>query len=216
MSPTLVCAPAPSRALSATETCHPEDAALLSRLREGDEAAYRTLVVTHGPRMLAVARRYLSSEEDAEDAVQSAFLLVFRFVDKFEGGSRLSTWLHRIVVNSALMKIRSRRAHPEAPLNVSDFHDGTIPEPATPMLLSPSDQMVREETHHRLLGAVERLPAELRAAARLHGLAGLTFTEAARVLGRSRARVRAAFDGARLALRSLLVPPVPVPVPVPA
>ena len=73
--------------------------------------------------------------------------------------------------------------------------------------------MTREETHHRLLRAVERLPTDLRAAARLHGLFGLTFTEASTVLGRSRARVREAFDGARLALGALLALPLPAAVP---
>src|SRR2546423_12545186 len=75
---------------------------LVALLRRGDEAAYETLVRTYGPRMLAVARRYVPTQEDAEDVLQSAFVLVFRFVQRFAGASKLSTWLHRILVNSAL------------------------------------------------------------------------------------------------------------------
>src|SRR5689334_6179968 len=89
-----------------------EEEELVVRLKAGDEAAFETLVRTHGPRMLAVARRYLSREADAQDALQDAFVNVVRAIGSFAGNSRLSTWLHRVVVNSALMKIRSARRQP--------------------------------------------------------------------------------------------------------
>ena len=63
--------------------------------------------------MLAVARRLLRSDDDAADAVQEAFVSAFRAINSFEGGARLSTWLHRIVVNAALMKLRTRARRPE-------------------------------------------------------------------------------------------------------
>ncbi|MFN2445670.1 MAG: sigma factor [Vicinamibacterales bacterium] len=70
---------------------------LLARLRAGDEAAFEELVRTQGRRLFAVARRLLATDDDAQDTVQDAFLSAFRNLDRFEGGSRLSTWLHRIV-----------------------------------------------------------------------------------------------------------------------
>jgi RNA polymerase sigma-70 factor, ECF subfamily len=188
------------------------DAALVAGLRAGDEAAYRTLVVTYGPRMLAVARRRLSSEEDAEDAVQSAFLLVFRFIDRFAGAARLSTWLHRIVVNCALMRIRSRDRHPELPLGGCGFEEESLPEPAAPVRLSPVDGIVARESRRRMLAAVDRLPSRDRAAVRIHSLAGLTLTETSKVLRRSRTHVQASLQSARPALlRSLACPLVSIP-----
>ena len=59
--------------------------------------------------MLATARRLVRTDEDARDVLQEAFLAAFRAFDSFAGAARLSTWLHRIVVNAALMKLRSRR-----------------------------------------------------------------------------------------------------------
>ena len=91
----------------------PEEKALLEALRAGDEAAYEKLVREHTGRMLSVARRFLREEDDARDAVQDAFVSAFRAIGNFEGGSRISTWLHRIVVNAALMKLRTRRRKPE-------------------------------------------------------------------------------------------------------
>ena len=82
----------------------------LARLRAGDEEACDALVHEYGGRMLAVARRILRCEEDAADAVQDAFVSAFAAIRRFRGGSSLYTWLHRIVVNACLMRLRSRPA----------------------------------------------------------------------------------------------------------
>ncbi len=88
------------------------DDALLAGLRNGDADAYESTVRAYGERMLAACRRLLGNEEDARDAVQEAFLAAFKAIGKFEGKSRLGTWLHRIAINAALMKLRSRQSRP--------------------------------------------------------------------------------------------------------
>ena len=67
----------------------------------------------HGGRLLSVARRFLGNNEDAEDAVQEAFIRAFKSIHTFEERAQLHTWLHRIVVNTALMKLRERRRKPQ-------------------------------------------------------------------------------------------------------
>ena len=98
---------APCEGVSASE------AEMLQRLRDGHEAAFEQLVQRFGGRMLSVARRLLGSEDDARDAVQEAFLAAFASIHDFNGTSMLSTWMHRIVVNAALMQLRRRRRKPE-------------------------------------------------------------------------------------------------------
>src|SRR5262245_5089129 len=88
------------------------DPALVERLRRGDGSAFENLLRRHTGRLLAVARRLLGNEEDARDVVQDAFLSAFRSIDRFDGQAALGTWLHRIAVNAALTKLRSRRRHP--------------------------------------------------------------------------------------------------------
>ena len=83
-----------------------DDQALLAALRAGHESAFETMVQLYGGRLLAVARRFTRNDEDAEDVLQSAYLSAFRALSNFEGACQLSTWLHRIVVNTALMKLR--------------------------------------------------------------------------------------------------------------
>ncbi len=76
-------------------------------------AAFTDLVTRYGGPMLAVARRILGNEEDARDCVQDALIAAAAKIEKFEGRSKLSTWLHRIVVNMALSQLRRRARRPE-------------------------------------------------------------------------------------------------------
>src|SRR5262249_36759129 len=85
---------------------------VLESLRRGDRDAFEDLVKRNAGHLLAVARRMLGNEADACDVVQDAMLSAFRAVGRFDGLSKLSTWLHRIVVNAALMKLRPRRRKP--------------------------------------------------------------------------------------------------------
>jgi RNA polymerase sigma-70 factor, ECF subfamily len=89
------------------------DAILLARLRSGEEYAYEDMVRRFGGRLLGTALRYLRSEDDAHDALQDTFLYAFRSIGNFKGDSQLSTWLHRIVINTSLMHLRARKRRPE-------------------------------------------------------------------------------------------------------
>ena len=90
-----------------------DEQALVSALRAGHEWAFEAMIRVYGGRLLSVARRFMRNDEDACDVVQSAYLSAFQALDEFKGACKLSTWLHRIVVNTALMRLRSRRRKPE-------------------------------------------------------------------------------------------------------
>ena len=85
------------------------EASLLERLRAGEQSAFEEWVRAETPRVLGTLRRILRNEEDAQDATQDAFLQAYRALGGFAGNSRLSTWLHRIAINAALMKFRVLR-----------------------------------------------------------------------------------------------------------
>src|SRR5690606_14449263 len=103
-----------------------DDAALIEGLKAGDEQVFETLVRSYGGRLLAVARRMLRNDEDARDVVQEAFINAFRKRDSFKGDAQISTWLHSIVVNTALMKLRTRRRKPETP--IEDYLPRFLPD----------------------------------------------------------------------------------------
>lgn len=182
---------------------------LLLGLRTGDAASFETLVRTHGPRMLAVARRFLRNEQDAQDAVQEAFLAAFKSLGGFEGGARLSTWLHRIVVNTALMRLRSRRARPEdsieevLPRFLEDGHHRSHP----PDWSESAQQLLeRREVRDFVRECIDRLPESYRTVLLLRDIEELDTGETAELLGIGESLVKVRLHRARQALRALLEP----------
>lgn len=187
----------------------PDEKALLDRLKAGDDAAYDELVRSHGGRLLAVARRFLRSEDDARDAVQDAFLSAFRSIDRFEGNARLSTWLHRIVVNASLMKLRTRRRKPEQSIEdlLPDYlEDGHLEAPASPWRPVDLDGAEREELRELLVRSIEALPEGYRNVLMLRDIEELDTEETAETMGISTGAVKTRLHRARQALRGLLAP----------
>jgi RNA polymerase sigma-70 factor (ECF subfamily) len=182
------------------------DSRLLEALRGGDGAAFEQLVRLYGGRMLAVARRMLRSEEDARDAVQEAFISAFKALDTFNGAAKLSTWLHRIVVNAALMRLRRQRRKPE------DSIDELLPrfdesgrwadEPA--MLNTPTELAERRETRELVRECIDRLPKSYRTVLLLRDIEELDTDETADALGMTASAVKTRLHRARQALRTLL------------
>src|SRR5687768_6093795 len=142
-----------------------DEAGLIALLRAGDESAYEQVVRTYGGRLLAVTRRILDSEEDARDVVQDAFLNAFKSVDRFEGNSKLSTWLHRIAVNAALMKLRTRKRKPEQSIEslLPGFMDDGHFEERFQSWEEPVDRALeREENRDLVRKQIDALPDSYR------------------------------------------------------
>lgn len=188
----------------------PESEALfVERLRSGDEQAFEELVWRFGGRLLATARHLLGRNGDAEDAVQEAFLSAFRGLDRFRGGSSLSTWLHRIVINAALMKLRGASRRPEASIEeyLPRFDEtGHHADPVAEWRVTPEAAMLSRQTRDRVRAAIEKLPPSYRAVLVLRDIEELSTEETAEVLSLTRTAVKVRLHRARLALRTLLVP----------
>ena len=180
------------------------DDVLVSRLQRGDEAAFEELVRSHGGRLLSVARRFLGSSEDAQDAVQEAFIRAFKAIHTFEERAQLQTWLHRILVNTALMKLRERRRKPEdsiddlLPTFASDGHQTVESRDWSDALLE------RKETAGMVRDAIAKLPEPYRIVLMLRDLEERDTAETARILGTTTTVVKVRLHRARQALRTLL------------
>jgi RNA polymerase sigma-70 factor (ECF subfamily) len=187
----------------------PDEQGLVQALRAGDPAAFETLVRTHGGRMLVVAKRMLRSEEDAQDAVQEALLAAFRSVDRFQGEARIATWLHRIVVNASLMKLRNRRRRPEDPIEPllpTFLEDGHPVKPAVDWRADPGADLDRKRTRALVRECIDRLPETYRTVLILRDIEELDTQEAAAVLEVTENAVKIRLHRARQALRTLLDP----------
>lgn len=185
------------------------EAGLLAALRSGDDAAFETLVRTYGGRMLAVSRRLMGNDEDARDALQDAFLSAFKALDRFDGKSQLGTWLHRIVVNASLMKLRTRRRKPER--RIDDFlprflEDEHQANPGEDWSETADLAAQRQETRDLIRSCIDQLPESYRTVLLLRDIEEWDTETTARQLGVTVAVVKTRLHRARQALRTLLDP----------
>jgi RNA polymerase sigma-70 factor (ECF subfamily) len=187
------------------------DALLIAGLQSGDSSAFERLLREYGPRLLRLARRLLVNEEDARDALQDSMVAVYRSIGKFESTSALSTWLHRIVVNTALMRLRAKRRRPEE--DIEDYlprflEDGHQREPSTPWTESADQVLEREELRTAVREAIEKLPDAYRIVLQLRDIEELSTAETAEILGTTNNVVKIRLHRARQALRKMLDAPM--------
>jgi RNA polymerase sigma-70 factor (ECF subfamily) len=186
-----------------------DDAAILERIRAGDEHAFADLVRRDAGRLLAVTRRILNNEDDAREAVHEAFIAAYRARDQFQAASRLSTWLHRIAINTALMKLRARKRRPEEAID--DLLPRFLPDghhvERFRAWTEPADVAIaRRETAALVQTTIQRLPESLRTVLILRDIEGLSTDETAALVGTTPNAVKIRLHRARLALRTLLAP----------
>jgi RNA polymerase sigma-70 factor (ECF subfamily) len=188
-------------------TADVDDARLLAGLRAGDERAYEELVRLHGGRLLAVALSFLRNEDDARDAVQSAYLSAFRALPSFEGHCRVSTWLHRIVVNHALMKLRARSRRPEESIDAllpGFAEDGHHVQQFSRDDLPADHLLEREETRAVVRECIAQLPEHHRSILIMRDIEDVSTAEVAAQFGITSNAVKIRLHRARQALATLL------------
>ena len=172
---------------------------------------YETLVRQETGRLLATVRRILrGDEEEARDVVQETMITALQRIGTFKGDCLVSTWLHRIAINGALMRLRSRRRRPETsieemlPSFLEDGHravgagdSGDFPDPETAAHQAETRRIVRE--------SIERLPDTYRVTVLLRDIEELSTEETANLLGITTTAVKLRLHRGRQALRQLLV-----------
>jgi RNA polymerase sigma-70 factor, ECF subfamily len=185
------------------------DASLVAALRNKTSDSSVEFVRRFGPRALATARRFLHCDADCADAVQESFLSAFQAIDKFEGNAALGTWLHRIVVNVCLMKLRSRGRQSVIAIDsllptfdASGHHANAV----RPWKQAPDERLLRDETRSLVRRCIDRLPDDYRTVLLLRDIEELSTEETAEVLGATIGSVKTRLHRARQALRTLLEP----------
>lgn len=182
----------------------PDEATLVRKAIAGEEGALEILFAQHSRALFQTALRLLGNPEDAEDALQEAMLSAYRNLPRFEGRSQFSTWMTRIVINAALMRRRSKRAHPALSLDDSSEDKTPIAERFADGHPSPEQLYASAELSERVKENLQTLSPLLRNAFKLRELEGLTADEAARALGVSRNTLKARLWRARQQLAGRL------------
>lgn len=184
------------------------DEDLVARARTKDYAAFEELVDRYEDKIFRLAFRFVRNETEAKEIVQDTFLLVWRKLDTFKGDSQFGSWLYRVATNTALMRLRAQRRHPEIsteelPVDYLDNY-GQLPAAGENWAKRPDDELQSDELRRRIQKAVDELPEIYRTVFLIRDVEGLSTEETAEVLEISIPTVKTRLHRARLALRDAI------------
>jgi RNA polymerase sigma-70 factor (ECF subfamily) len=183
-----------------------DDMALVHACKRGDAAAFEQLVKRYDGRLFSIAQHVTHNREDAQDAVQEAFLKVFRKLTQFRENSQFSTWLFRITVNESLMKLRKQRSAREVSID-EDFQseEDMSPLDVADWAPDPEELYRGSELRNILRRTLQKLQPGLRVVFVLRDIEGLSTEQTAEVLELTSVAVKARLWRARLQLRERLI-----------
>jgi RNA polymerase sigma-70 factor, ECF subfamily len=182
-----------------------DELALVAQAKAGDVGAFEQLVRRYDRNVFRIAQHITQNREDAEDVVQDAFLKAYNNLTQFQGQSKFYTWLVRIAVNEALMKLRRRR--PERTVSLDEdvkTEDDSVPREVADWSPNPGQQYTQGELRDILDRTIQGLPATFRTVFVLRDVEGLSTEETAEALELSVPAVKSRLLRARLQLRERL------------
>jgi RNA polymerase sigma factor (sigma-70 family) len=191
-----------SRDVTSDATHLMSDEVLVAAAKMGHETVFNELHKRHAERMLRVAQRITRHRQDAEDAVQESFLSAYLHLKSFDGRARFKTWLTRIAINAALMKVRKNRTSREVPIeNPAETFSSDTNHNLETCGQDPQEMVANSERNTTLRDAIRKLRPLLRNAVELYQLQELSLHETAQALGISTAAAKGRLFHARAALR---------------
>ncbi len=181
-----------------------DESALVAAAKGGDITAFETLVGRYERKIFRLTQNITQNREDAEDAMQEAFLKAFEHLQSFEGNSRFYTWLVRIAVNQALMKLRKRRPNVVSLDEEVNTGEDMVPREVEDWGPSPADRYAQTELSEILNKVIGELDPPFRIVFQLRDIEELSTEETAEALGLSVPAVKSRLLRARLKLRQTL------------
>jgi RNA polymerase sigma-70 factor (ECF subfamily) len=183
----------------------PDETAIVLQAREGDAKAFSELVRRYENKIFRLAMHITQNREDAEDVLQETFLKAYEHLDQFQGNSKFYTWIVRIAVNQALMKLRKRKTDKTVSIDETiDTGEDTVAREIAAWDENPEERYTREEMNEILNSAVEALAPPYRAVFVLRDVEEFSTEETAEALNLSIPAVKSRLLRARLQLRDKL------------
>ena len=182
-----------------------EDNELIERFSRGCEISFEEVVKRYQTKVHNLAMRLTRNEEDAEEVLQDVFVTVYRKIESFEGKAKFSSWLYRITVNAAFMKLRKKKQDHSVSLeDLAPSVQNQAREQGSLFLASSDSVAINREVRDALEGAISRLPDDYRAVFVLRDVDGLSNKEVSDILGLSIPAVKSRLHRSRLMLRKKL------------
>lgn len=196
--------PLQSRTPLPSQVVKDDEGSLVAAAKAGDISAFETLVGRYERKIFRLAQNITQNREDAEDVMQESFLKSYQHLGEFQGNSRFYTWLVRIAVNQALMKLRKRRPNQVSLDEEIDTGEDTMPREVEDWGPSPEDRYEQTELGGILSSTIAELDPPFRIVFQLRDIEELSTEETAEALGLSIPAVKSRLLRARLKLRQKL------------
>ena len=185
-----------------------KDKDIVSRLKAGDQNIFQDILAQYEGKVYGLALKFTRSEQDAEEVLQDTFLAVYNKISGFEGRSAFSSWLYRITINYALMKLRKNKSNPVDYLD-SYFNEKcsttyNIYSSSSDWTQTPDEILLNAELRHKIKSALDRLPQKYKTVFMLRDVEGLTTDEACNILQISVPALKSRLHRARLYLREII------------
>jgi RNA polymerase sigma-70 factor (ECF subfamily) len=181
-----------------------EEPQLLIKLRERSPAAFQQLFSAYSDKIYRLAVSILENEDDAEDIVQEVFTRFFENLDRFEGRSKIGTWLYRVAYNASIDRLRKYRSRPVAELDISFEDEIPLPDELSDWSESAGTVFDQQEIRQKLEDAIQSLPETLRVVFLLRDVEELSTLDTANILEITPGAVKVRLHRARLLLRDTL------------
>ena len=192
------------------------DEQLVARARAKDFGAFEELLERYEDKVFRLAYRFVRNESEAKEILQDTFLSIWRKLDTFKGDSLFSSWVYRVAANTALMRLRSQRRHPQ--ISTEDLPAGFLdnyrpsgaeglahlPSPGANWAKRPDEQLQSDEMRRHIQAAVDELPELYRTVFLIRDVEGLSTEETGDILGISVPTVKTRLHRARIALRDAI------------
>jgi RNA polymerase sigma-70 factor, ECF subfamily len=184
------------------------DEELVERARKKDFGAFEQLLDRYEDKIFRLAYRFVRNESEAKEVLQDTFLSIWRKLDTFKGDAQFGSWLYRVAANTALMRLRAQRRHPEVsteelPVGYLDNY-GQVPPAGENWARRPDDELQSDELRRHIQSAVDALPEIYRTVFLLRDVEGLSTEETGEILSISVPTVKTRLHRARIALRDTI------------
>ena len=179
---------------------------LVKKAKEGNITAFEKLIISHERNIYNIAYRMFNNEEDAKDITQEVFMKVYRNISKFDENSRISTWIHRICVNTCIDEIRKRKGKETSSIDESiNLEQSSVKKQYIDNTLTPEEALITKEDMKDIKKAIDTLSEDHKTIIILRDIQNLNYLEIADITGSSLGTVKSRLSRARLHLKNIIM-----------
>lgn len=179
---------------------------LLNKAKQGNIIAFEKLIISHEKTVYNIAYRMFNNEEDAKDIAQEVFIKIYKNLNKFDGNCKISTWIHRITVNTCIDELRKRKGKETSSIDsLIDLDDGEVQKQYTDNSFNPEQSLINKEDIEDLKNAINLLSENHKALIVLRDIQGLSYNEISEITQISLGTIKSRISRARIQLKNIIM-----------